>query len=272
MPALDGLLAKNPIWKLFPHRTFDFVRFAQIRVNERLAAYDPTDSIRPDLLSNFIAAREIYPEVVDDEQVLIYSLTNVIAGSLSTSHVLDEIVRFLTANPEAQRRIAHEIKNAAREDSFPASLDLARKSPYLDGVINEGYRIHSVANISLEREVSSSGMELPNGVYIPPGTLVGINAAAMNRREDVFGERPELFDPVRWLQLPKESQQEFVERRLRMDRATLTFGQGSRSCVGKNIVQLEVFKVIATVFSQFTVSVLLAQMAMTNPAIVRSSG
>jgi cytochrome P450 len=36
----------------------------------------------------------------------------------------------------------------------------------------------------------------------------------------------------------------------------LTFGQGSRSCVGKNIVQLEIFKVIASLATRFIVSFL----------------
>ena len=101
MPELDGFLAKNPTLKLFPHRTFDFIHFAQIQVKERIAKYDPIDSSRPDLLSYFIAARETYPDIVDDEQVLAYTATNVIAGSLSTSHVLDEIVRFLVLNPRS---------------------------------------------------------------------------------------------------------------------------------------------------------------------------
>lgn len=253
MPLLDHFLAKNPIWKIFPHRTFDFIRFAQTHVKQRIAKYDTSDSSRPDLLSYFIAARETYPAVVTDDQVLAYSVTNVVAGSLSTSHVLDEIVRFLVTNPAAQQRIFEEIK-ATGADEFPISLDHAKLAPYLEGVIQEGYRIHSVANVLLEREVPTQGMELPSGHSLPAGTYVGINAAAMNRIEDVFGTKPHEFDPLRWLQRENETSDEFRERRLVMDRANLTFGQGSRSCVGKNIVQLEIFKVISSIATRFIVS------------------
>jgi cytochrome P450 len=253
MPLLDHFLAKNPIWKIFPHRTFDFIRFAQKHVKQRIAKYDTSDSSRPDLLSYFIAARETYPAVVTDDQVLAYSVTNVVAGSLSTSHVLDEIVRFLVTNPAAQQRIFEEIK-ATGADEFPISLDHAKLAPYLEGVIQEGYRIHSVANVLLEREVPAQGMELPSGHSLPAGTYVGINAAAMNRIEDVFGTKPDEFDPLRWLQRENETSDEFRERRLVMDRANLTFGQGSRSCVGKNIVQLEIFKVISSIATRFIVS------------------
>ena len=253
MPILDHFLAKNPIFKLVPHRTFDFISFAQVRVKERISDYDSSDSSRPDLLSYFIAARENYPDIVDNEQVLTYSVTNVIAGSLSTSHVLDEIIRFLVLNPEAQQRIFEEIIKAGGED-FPVSLDRAKHAPYLDGVIQEGYRIHSVANILLERAVPQQGMHLPSGHDLPAGVRVGINAAAMNRREDIFGAETDTFDPLRWLQKETETHDEFLERKLRMDRANLTFGQGSRSCIGKNIVQLEVFKIIATLVKRFIVS------------------
>jgi cytochrome P450 len=253
MPALDHFIAKNPIWRLFPHRTFDFIRFAQIRVKERIAKWDQSDSSRPDLLSYFIAARETYPAVVTDDQVMTYSVTNVVAGSLSTSHVLDEIVRFLVTSPAAQQRIYEEIRDAGG-DEFPTSLDHAKMSPYLEGVVQEGYRIHSVANVLLEREVPTQGMELPSGHSLPAGVHVGINAAAMNRIEDVFGAKPDEFDPLRWLQKENETSDEFKERRLRMDRANLTFGQGSRSCVGKNIVQLEIFKLFASIVTRFIVS------------------
>ena len=97
-------------------------------------------------------------------------------------------------------------------------------------------------------------MELPSGHNLPAGIRVGINAAAMNRREDIFGAETDTFDPLRWLPKEAESQDEFLERKLRMDRANLTFGQGSRSCIGKNILQLEAFKVIATLAKRFVVS------------------
>jgi cytochrome P450 len=253
MPVLDNFIAKNPITKIIPWRTFDFIRFGQIRVKERIEKFDPSDKSRPDLLSYFIGARESYPDVVTDDQVLAYSVTNVIAGALSTSHVLDEIIRFLVLNPEAQERIFEEVKSAGG-DEFPISLDHAKKAQYLDGVIQEGYRIHTVANVLLEREVSAEGMTLPSGHNLPAGVYVGINAAAMNRREDIFGAKPNYFDPLRWLKMDGERTEDFVERRLRMDRANLTFGQGSRSCIGKNIVQLEIFKVLATLTTRFIVS------------------
>jgi cytochrome P450 len=218
-----------------------------MKVEKRLATFDDSNADRPDLLSHFLDMRKSYPDVVTDEQVFIYSLTNVIAGSLSTSHVLDEIVRYLTTNPSAQQRICDELKQAVPELRFPIMFDDAKKSPYLEAVIQEGIRIHSMANLSSERVVGPGGMVLPSGMVLPAGTYVGINPAAMNRRLDVYGPHTSQFDPG-------ETEQEFSERRLGMDRAGLTFGHGSRSCLGKNIVQLELMKLIASLCHQFKVS------------------
>ena len=222
-------------------------------MSERLTQYDASKADRPDLLSHFLDTREAYPDVVTDEQVFIYTLTNVIAGSLSTSHVLDELVRYLTAHPSAQQRVYDELTQTVDGVRSPTSFDNAKKSQYLEALIQEGIRIHSMANLSSERVVGPDGMVLPNGMVLPPGTYVGINPAAMNRRADVFGLRPNQFEPERWMRRSGETEQDFSERRLYMDRAGLTFGHGSRSCLGKNIVQLELVKLMSALCYRYKV-------------------
>jgi cytochrome P450 len=39
-----------------------------------------------------------------------------------------------------------------------------------------------------------------HGHYIPAGTTVGINAWAINRNQELFGEDAETFRPERWLE------------------------------------------------------------------------
>lgn len=91
------------------------------------------------------------------------------------------------------------------------------------------------------------------GQHLPPGTVVGTNPGAMNKRTDIYGADAGTFDPLRWMRRASETQDEFVERRLRMERAGMTFGYGARSCIGKNIVQLELFKVVATLMRLYQV-------------------
>jgi len=170
------------------------------------------------------------------------------------------MILFLAQHPEAQDRLYREIQavesEALDEDidgDAPTAFACALKMPYLENLILEAYRSHSTFSLLIERVVSSKGMELPSGQYLPPGTFVGINSAAMNRRPDVYGADAESFNPERWVRAAGESEKGFKVRKGRMDRAMMTFGYGSRSCIGKNIVQLELYKVMATVIGCFRI-------------------
>lgn len=68
--------------------------------------------------------------------------------------------------------------------------------PYLEAVTLEGFHIRNVANLSPEREVRADDMQLPSGIYLSPGTYVGINPAAMDRPPYTFGAYPLQFDPM----------------------------------------------------------------------------
>jgi hypothetical protein len=170
------------------------------------------------------------------------------------------MILFLAQHPEAQDRLYREIQAAESEaldedidGDAPTAFACVLKMPYLENLILEAYRSHSTFSLLIERVVSSKGMELPSGQYLPPGTFVGINSAAMNRRPDVYGADAESFNPERWVRAAGESEEGFKVRKGRMDRAMMTFGYGSRSCIGKNIVQLELYKVMATVIGCFRI-------------------
>lgn len=81
--------------------------------------------------------------------------------------------------------------------------------------------------------------------------MVGINSAALNLRADVYGADVESFNPERWTRAAGESDEGFKERKGRMDRAMVTFGYGSRGCIGKNTVQLGLYEVMAIVMGRF---------------------
>jgi cytochrome P450 len=146
------------------------------------------------------------------------------------------MILFLAQHPEAQDRLYREIQAAESEaldgdidGDAPTAFACALKMPYLENLILEAYRSHSTFSLLIERVVSSKGMELPIGQYLPPGTFVGINSAAMNRRPDVYGADAESFNPERWVRAAGESEEGFKVRKGRMDRAMMTFGYGSRS-------------------------------------------
>jgi cytochrome P450 len=121
----------------------------------------------------------------------------------------------------------------------------------MEAIIKEAMRIHHAVGLGLERNVPSSGLTLPDGTHFGWGTIVGMNEWVVHRNGVIYGANVDVFDPLRWLQHDSESVEEYKKRMTNMERANLVFGHGSRTCIGKNISLLEVYKVIPTLFACF---------------------
>lgn len=78
--------------------------------------------------------------------------------------------------------------------------------------------------------------EVVQGKFIPGGTVVGMNIAAMLRSRELFGSDAHLFRPERWLGVPEDRRDE-MERQVEA-----MFGYGRWMCAGKPIAFMELFK------------------------------
>lgn len=174
------------------------------------------------------------------------------AGSDTTAITLRAIVYYVLKNPHVHRKLHLELD--AANLPMRISYKAAQSLPYLGAVIEEAMRTHPAVGLLLERIVPSSGLALPDGRFIAPGTIVGLNAWVVHQDKTVFGQDAESFNPERWLQGPHETLPEFQSRRSRMREASLTFGAGNRVCLGKNLSALEIYKFIATLFLNYQVS------------------
>lgn len=81
-----------------------------------------------------------------------------------------------------------------------------------------------------------------------------MNAASMSALPHVFGEDASEFRPSRWLKKQSEGEDDYHQRLSLMKKSMIVFGFGSRSCIGKNIVQLELYKLWATLLRIYRVS------------------
>ncbi|KAK5275629.1 hypothetical protein LTR40_012736, partial [Exophiala xenobiotica] len=77
-----------------------------------------------------------------------------------------------------------------------------------------------------------------NGVFIPPGTEVGIATYAMGHRRDFYGPDADTFRPERWI----DNDPETIKGYGRINE--LVFGAGRSSCLGKRIALMELRKAI----------------------------
>ncbi|KAL8771982.1 MAG: hypothetical protein Q9209_002647 [Squamulea sp. 1 TL-2023] len=267
-PFLDLLLLKNPVIRILDSIginpfSFAVVRFAKARMSERVAEVDaakqsghPRGDLprtrRGDLLSMFLKAKDESPDFFHDGQVLTLAVSMAFAGSETTGISLAAVFYYLVQNPECYHKLIEEIENAACYGIIqdrPAGIVSwaeSQKLPYLDACIKEAFRLHPAPGLPLERIVPPQGADIC-GERIAGGTIVGCNPWVIHRRSDVFGRNVDAYWPERWLEVSKEKRKE-------MEGMMLQFGMGARSCIGKNISLLEMYKLVPAFLRRFEVS------------------
>ncbi|ORY68203.1 cytochrome P450 [Pseudomassariella vexata] len=141
--------------------------------------------------------------------------------------------------------------NPKQPDFLQSSYSSARAIPYLEAVARETMRMHPAISMAMERIVPKEGLVLPDGSVVPTGTLVGMNPYILGRNKEVYGTDADEFIPDRWLQQDGETDEKYQLRMRLWNAADLTFGSGLRICLGRNISQMEIYKVVATVIMRF---------------------
>jgi len=225
---------------------------------------DKAEAKSPDLLSKFLAARDARPGFMTDTLVQTMAVSMAFAGSETTAISLSAIFYYLLRHPAALARLRRELDGAARRGLFGdyetglVTWRESQKLEYLDAVVKEAFRMHPAPGLPLERIVPRDGMEIA-GRFVPGGTVVGCSAWVIHRNRDIFGEDADEFRPERWL-VDEEKAREGPEARGReaqrvreMNGMMLQFGMGPRTCIGKNISLLEIYKVVPSLLRRFEI-------------------
>lgn len=226
--------------------------FSLQKLQERYQDRSKGSPAKGDFLDKFLEVKEKNPELVDDNVIILWLLSNVLAGSDSTGSTICATIYYVLKNPNVQAKLCAELR--AANLAIPARWKDIQGLRYLEAVMREAMRVHPGVGLMLERVVPKEGLSLPDGRFVPEGTIVGMNPWVVNRDEGVFGEKTDEFIPERWLQRVGESDEAFRARFSRMKSTDFTFGAGSRTCIGRHMSQLESYKLIATLFSSFDVS------------------
>ncbi|KAJ5086944.1 Cytochrome P450 [Penicillium alfredii] len=260
MPWLDKLLWKNPLldwlskWGLLDN-SFAVAIFARARMQERFREATPIHGAggsREDLLTMFMKTQKTKPDVMTEKRVLTMAVSMAFAGSETTAISLAAVFYFLLKQPSCLQRLRNEIDEAIRAGKLTdhasgvVSWTESQNLPYLDACIKEAFRMHPAAGLPLERVVPPQGMDIC-GDWIPGNTIVGCSAWVIHRQESVFGDDVDTFRPERWLDADPE-------RLKLMNSAMFQFGAGSRTCIGKNISLMEIYKLVPSFLRRFDVS------------------
>ncbi|MBD2364289.1 cytochrome P450 [Anabaena minutissima FACHB-250] len=190
---------------------------------------------RQDILSLLISARYDDGQPMSDVELRDELMTMLVAGHETTASALTWAFYWLDQLPEVREKLLEEINTLGFN---PEPSNIARL-PYLTAVCQETLRIYPIVLAGFLRIVKSP-IEVM-GYQLPKGTLVVPSIYLAHHREIVYPQ-PKQFQPERFLE-KQFSPYEY-----------LPFGGGNRRCIGLAFAQYEMKIALATILSQYQVS------------------
>ncbi|KAH8704058.1 cytochrome P450 [Talaromyces proteolyticus] len=213
-----------------------------LRVKREVDSGEESSKTRPTIFHRLLspdAADEYIVPTVDELKDEAYII--VAAAADTTGNAMTVATYNVVLNQDIYIQLTTELKNAFPDPS--ANLDFAtlEKLPYLTAVIKEALRLSYGVIGRLPRVVPESGAEF-HGYHVPPGTLVSMSSWTMHRNEDLF-PGPEEFKPSRWMD-PSAAIKN-------LDHYLVSFGKGSRQCVGMPLAYCELYVTLGRIFRHF---------------------
>ena len=155
-----------------------------------------------------------------------------VAAADTSAAFICPFVNYVIQDQKAYNKLIQEIHSfqlAGKLSTPVATFNETNEMPYFIACVKETLRFSPSTPFIMPRLVSRGGMVV-NGTWVPEGTEIGGNPYVIHRDSAKFGADAHLFRPERWL--------ESEERTKEMDRYILSWGYGTRICLGKNIAQM----------------------------------
>lgn len=209
------------------------------RVNQRLEAAERGEINRVDLLARLMEGKDENGEKLGRDELTAEALTQLIAGSDTTSNTSCALLFHMLMNPNAVKKLQAELDEALPSDDVP-NFEQVKNLKYLDNCIQETLRIHSTSSQGLPRLVPPGpGVEIA-GHHFPQGTVLSVPAYTMHHSKEIWGKDADEFRPERWDKVTERQRGAFIP-----------FSYGPRSCVGRNVAEMELALIVSTVFRRY---------------------
>jgi benzoate 4-monooxygenase len=215
---------------------------AVARVKDRLE--NPPDIARQDLLDRLAKGKDDAGQPLGREELTAEALTQLIAGSDTTSNSSCALLYHVARTPGVQERLQRELDEAVPDSFDVPPYDLVKNLPYLEQVINETLRHHSTSGIGLPREIpaSSPGVTIL-GRHYGPGTVLSVPTYTVHHDKNIWGPDADEFNPDRWAGEMTPAQK----------KGFIPFSYGPRSCVGRNLAEIQMKMIAATWIKRYHV-------------------
>lgn len=172
----------------------------------------------------------------------------VMAGTLTTSWVLEVSTFHLLRNPSILRKLKIELLHSIPNPDDITPLPVLEKLPYLNAVLKETFRLTyglpgRLARISPYDTIEYTDAERGHKWIIPPGTPVSMSIGQIHHIPSIFPHSTS-FDPSRWLDANGNLHN-------KLDAYLLNFTRGNHRCLGINLAHAELYLSMAAVWRRF---------------------
>jgi benzoate 4-monooxygenase len=213
---------------------------AVARVSARLDASKSDDAKqRVDLLARLMEGKDESGQKLGRAELTAEALTQLIAGSDTTSNTSCTILYWVLRTPGVIEKLQAELDAHIPPSTAIPSFTQVKDLKYLQNVINETLRIHSTSSLGLPRVVPPNGITILNH-HFPPNTVLSVPAYTIHHSTEIWGDDADEFRPERWDDVSEKQKNAFIP-----------FSYGPRSCVGRNVAEMELALIVATVFRRY---------------------
>jgi len=166
-------------------------------------------------------------------------------GTDTTALLTEWIMADLILNQQIQTRLREEIDNVVGNKDNVTDADVT-KMPYLEAIVKETLRLHPIGPLLSWARLSTSDVQLSNGMVVPTNTTTMVNMWAITHDPNVWAD-PFVFKPERFLK-----SEGGVEMDVRgVDLRLAPFGGGRRVCPGRNLGLVTVSLWVARLVHKF---------------------
>ncbi|THC99244.1 hypothetical protein EYZ11_001243 [Aspergillus tanneri] len=171
------------------------------------------------------------------------AITVIGAGFETTKYALSVASFHIVNTPSIYRRLRQELEAAIPDPHNIPPLSELERLPYLTACIQECIRM-SYGVAQRASRISDTITLRYKSYIIPRGTVISMDNYSISHDESIFPDSY-TFKPERWLNDP------IAPDGKKLTRYLVSFGRGTRSCLGINLAYAEMYISMANVYRSF---------------------
>ncbi|XP_027364691.1 cytochrome P450 78A7 [Abrus precatorius] len=184
-------------------------------------------------------------EKLQDDDMIAVLWEMIFRGTDTTALLTEWIIAELVLNQDVQTRLRNELDRVVGDKKNVTDDDVI-KLPYLEAIVKETLRLHPIGPLLSWARLSTSDVQLSNGMVVPANTTTMVNMWAITHDPNVWQE-PLVFKPERFVK-----SEGGVDLDVRgVDLRLAPFGAGRRVCPGRNLGLVTVSLWVANLVHQF---------------------